>query len=109
VRWWNTRHPGTYYDRVAAGLSPAVGRELLTAADRRTERVLLGVRVRDGLPVAALADGAAPGTTGAAAIDRARELVGEGLLEPAGWDRGRLVLTDRGRLLADLVVRRLLG
>ncbi|MCW2692217.1 MAG: putative radical family enzyme in heat shock cluster, similarity with of [Mycobacterium sp.] len=109
VRWWNTRHPGTYYDRVAAGLSPAVGRELLTAADRRTERVLLGVRVRDGLPVAALAGAAAPGTPDPAALGRARELVEEGLLEPAGWDRGRLVLTDRGRLLADLVVRRLLG
>jgi oxygen-independent coproporphyrinogen-3 oxidase len=42
-----------------------------------------------------------------------RAAVGEqldrGLVDPAGLTRGRLVLTTRGRLLADAVVRDLLS
>ena len=37
VRWWNVKHPRTYAARLAAGASPAAGRETLTerAAPRR--------------------------------------------------------------------------
>ena len=37
VRWWNVKHPRTYAARLAAGASPAAGRETLTdrAAARR--------------------------------------------------------------------------
>ena len=38
---------------------------------------------------------------------RAAELVAEGLVEPTAVDRGRVVLTRRGRLLADAVTLRL--
>lgn len=94
VRWWNVKHPAAYADRLAAGVSPAHAREVLDDDTRHVERVLLELRLRDGLPVAAV-DSDAP----------VAELVADGLLEPA---TDRLVLTRRGRLLADAVVRDLL-
>ncbi|MGN2640799.1 radical SAM family heme chaperone HemW [Nocardia takedensis] len=96
VRWWNVRHPARYVDRVAADGLPAAGWEALTDAERYTERVMLALRLREGLPLRDLdADGraAVPG------------IVARGNAEIAGE---RLVLTDRGRLLADGVVRDLL-
>lgn len=96
VRWWNVKHPTGFADRVTAGRSPAAARELLDAADRRLEDVMLRIRLRSGLP----ADRLDPGGRAQAAA-----MAAEGLL--AGTDP--LVLTRGGRLLADLVVRRLLG
>ncbi len=96
VRWWNAKHPATYADRLAVGLSPAAGREVLSAEDRRVEQVLLEVRLRDGLPLEVLRP------VGAAAAER---FVADGLLEPVAHAQGRAVLTLRGRLLADAVVR----
>jgi putative oxygen-independent coproporphyrinogen III oxidase len=96
VRWWNVKHPAAYAERLAADLSPAAGREVLDAEDRRVERVLLEVRLREGLPLDVLR------AAGRAAASRA---VGDGLLDAAAYDDGRAVLTLRGRLLADAVVR----
>jgi oxygen-independent coproporphyrinogen-3 oxidase len=99
VRWWNVKHPTTYGKRLADGVSPGHGRELLTAADRYVEDVMLRVRLAEGLPLATLTG------AGRAAAARARD---DGLLDPAAYGRGRVVLTLRGRLLADAVVRDLL-
>jgi oxygen-independent coproporphyrinogen-3 oxidase len=96
VRWWNVKHPATYADRLAAGQSPGAGREVLSAEDRRVEQVLLEVRLREGVPLDVLRP------AGRAAAER---FVVEGLLEPAAHAAGRAVLTVRGRLLADAVVR----
>jgi oxygen-independent coproporphyrinogen-3 oxidase len=94
VRWWNVKHPTAYSDRLAAGVSPALAREVLSQEDRKVERVLLEIRLREGLPLDVLDDPA-----------RADALVAEGLLEPVV--DGRAVLTLKGRLLADAVVRAL--
>ena len=94
VRWWNVKHPTAYAARLAAGQSPAHARELLDADVQRVERVLLEVRLRDGLPLD-LVDPTAVG-----------EVVADGL---GVREDDRLVLTRRGRLLADAVVRDLLG
>ena len=99
VRWWNVKHPSAYAKRVEEGLSPGLGREILTDQDRHVEDVMLRVRLRDGLPLTALD---AAGLTGAA---RARA---DGLLDAAAYEAGRVVLTLRGRLLADAVIRDLL-
>lgn len=96
VRWWNVRHPAAYADRIGAGASPAHAREVLDEETRRVERVLLELRLRSGLPLDALDD------DGRAAVP---EQVERGLVLVEGE---RLVLTDRGRLLADGVVRDLL-
>ena len=93
VRWWNVKHPAAYADRLAGGLSPTHAREVLDDDDRRLERVLLEIRLRDGLPIPAL------GPQGRGQVAR---LVADGLVELA---TERLVLTRRGRLLADAVVR----
>jgi oxygen-independent coproporphyrinogen-3 oxidase len=97
VRWWNVKHPAAYAERLAAGASPALAREVLSEEDRRVERVLLELRLRTGLPVDVLDD------HGRAAVPA---LVADDLLVEAG---DRLVLTERGRLLADAVVRDLLA
>ncbi|MGK8525248.1 radical SAM family heme chaperone HemW [Nocardia asteroides] len=97
VRWWNVKHPARYADRVGHGGLPVAGWEALSADERYTERVMLAVRLRTGLSLADLAASAV------AAVDR---VVADGLALRTGDDR--LVLTDRGRLLADGVVRELL-
>ncbi|MFQ1000808.1 radical SAM family heme chaperone HemW [Modestobacter sp. SSW1-42] len=96
LRWWNVKHPAAYADRIAAGLHPAADTELLDADDQALERVMLGLRLRDGLPLSALS---------AAGRARAAESVVRGLLEAGPHEAGLAVLTDRGRLLADAVVR----
>ena len=54
VRWWNVKHPAAYAERIAAGVSPAAGRETLDDETRRVETVLLTSRMRDGLPIGEL-------------------------------------------------------
>lgn len=101
VRWWNVKHPRAYAGRLASGASPAAGRETLTDEQVRDERVLLGVRVRDGLVVDDLDEVGRRAVAG---------LVADGLVDGTAAVRDRrVVLTLRGRLLADTVVRRLLG
>jgi len=95
VRWWNVKHPKAYADRIRAGVSPAHARETLTDEDRRVERVLLELRLKEGLPLDVLDD------AGRTALPEQR-----GLVTTAS---DRVVLTDEGRLLADGVVRDLLG
>ncbi|MEV6363001.1 radical SAM family heme chaperone HemW [Nocardia asteroides] len=96
VRWWNIKHPARYADRVALGGLPAAGWEALTEDERYLEHLMLTVRLRTGLPLDTLAPAARP------ALDR---ILADGLAVLTGE---RLVLTDRGRLLADGVVRDLL-
>jgi len=101
VRWWNVKHPSAYAARLASGQSPAQARESLTDEQRYDERVLLGTRLVEGLPVGDLRG------SGRAAV---AGLVADGLVDGvAAVSRGRVVLTRRGRLLADTVVHRLLA
>ena len=96
TRWWNVRHPTAYAGRLAAGDSPAHAREVLTPEQQRVERVLLGIRLREGHPLADLRP---------AGLRAAERAVSDGLLDPAANADGRAALTLRGRLLADAVVR----
>ncbi|GAA4765380.1 radical SAM family heme chaperone HemW [Microbacterium gilvum] len=98
LRWWNVKHPAAYAQRLAAGESPAAGRERPDEASRRLERVLLESRIREGLAIASLPDDRRQAVAG---------LIADGLVEPADALSGRVVLTLRGRLLADAVVRAL--
>jgi len=99
VRWWNVKHPAAYAERIAAETSPAAGRETLDAGTRGLETVLLGTRLADGLPTSALDDAGRTAVAG---------LIADGLIDGRTAVAGRVVLTLRGRLLADAVVRRLL-
>lgn len=97
VRWWNVKHPNAYAQAIADGRLPVGGFETLTDEARHTEEVMLGLRLRRGLDRERL---------DAAERARADTAVAAGLLVTEG---PRLVLTPRGRLLADGVVRDLLG
>ena len=97
-RWWNVKHPRTYADRLVSDRSPEEGREVLTENQRRVERIMLGLRLAEGLSIDALSD---------AAAGRAERQAAVGLLDPRLLAKGRLVLTTQGRLLADAVIREL--
>ncbi|HWM16091.1 MAG TPA: radical SAM family heme chaperone HemW, partial [Microbacterium sp.] len=98
VRFWNVKHPAAYAQRLAAGESPVAARERPDATARALESVLLRTRIREGLPISELL---AEGRQAVAA------LIADGLIDGAAAVRGRIVLTRRGRLLADAVVRAL--
>ena len=102
VRWWNVKHPTAYAGRLGSGVSPAAGRETLDAETRNVERVMLGARLFTGLDIPSLGG---LGDTGRHAV---AGLIAEGLVDPGAAFKGRLVLTLKGRLLADAVVRRIL-
>jgi oxygen-independent coproporphyrinogen-3 oxidase len=97
TRWWNVKHPNTYAQLLADAALPVAGFEELGADALHTEDVLLKIRLRRGLPLGMLDSGER---------ERAMVAVADGLLRS---DDDRLVLTDRGRLLADTVVRSVLG
>ncbi|GAA3489519.1 radical SAM family heme chaperone HemW [Streptomyces cremeus] len=96
VRWWNVKHPGAYAQALGDGKSPGAGREVLSDEDRRVERILLELRLVEGCELSLLKP------AGLAAAEKA---VRDGLLDDGPYTEGRAVLTLRGRLLADAVVR----
>ncbi|ORV89151.1 radical SAM family heme chaperone HemW [Mycolicibacterium iranicum] len=96
TRWWNVKHPNAYADALGEGELPVADFEELDAETAHVEDVMLQVRLRIGLPHRVLSDSES---------QRAVRLVADGLLHARD---DRLVLTDRGRLLADAVVRELL-
>ena len=87
-RWWNVRTPERYISLVGSGRSPEAGSESLTDEQRRMEGLQLALRTSAGVPAGAVAG-----------VD---EL--DGLVGPRGE---RLVLSARGRLLANEVAVRL--
>jgi putative oxygen-independent coproporphyrinogen III oxidase len=95
-RWWNVKHPSAYAGKLSEGLSPAADRETLTEQQKFEERVLLESRLATGLDLSLIENkGAVAG------------LIADGLIDAKRAIEGFLVLTLQGRLLADLVVRRL--
>lgn len=97
TRWWNVKHPGRYAATLAEDRLPIADFEELDEDARHTEDVLLRLRLRSGLPLTALsADESA----------RAEPMLADGLLHRRD---DRLLLTDRGRLLADGIVTTLLA
>ncbi len=94
ARWWNVKSPRRYAALLAEG-SPAAGRELLTAADGALETVMLRTRLREGIESSMLSAGGRRAIPG---------LIADGLIDGRTALAGRVVLTLRGRLLADTVV-----
>jgi oxygen-independent coproporphyrinogen-3 oxidase len=98
TRFWNVKHPAAYAQRLAGGHSPAAGRERPDAAARTLESVLLRSRIREGIPIADIPDDRRSSVAG---------LIADELIDGPSAVRGTVVLTRRGRLLADAVVRAL--
>jgi oxygen-independent coproporphyrinogen-3 oxidase len=100
VRWWNVKHPRAWAGRLASGTPPEAGKDEPDAAGRAVERVMLGIRLAEGLPTKQLPAGGRAAVAG---------LIADGLVDGPSALRGRLVLTLRGRLLADAVTRALIA
>ena len=98
TRSWNLKHPAAWAARVDEGISASAESEVLAPSDIRHEEIMLGLRLREGLPLSTLAE------TGMA---QAKLAVDEGLLVPEYFTEGKAVLTFKGRLLADGLVARL--
>jgi putative oxygen-independent coproporphyrinogen III oxidase len=94
TRWWNVRPPQQYLDMVEGGSLPVGGEETLSEDARQLERLLLGLRVSDGVPFGWIDE------------RRADAFVEDGLAARAG---NRLKLTDRGLFLANEVILDLVG
>lgn len=89
IRSWNHRLLNDYLGAVESGASPEAGREPIADDTRTVERVMLGLRTREGI------DASAVGASTAA--DR---LLSADLIETDG---ARIRLTRRGKHVADLV------
>jgi oxygen-independent coproporphyrinogen-3 oxidase len=89
-RWQNVCDYRAYSDRVLGGLSPVESTETLSPEMKRTERIALALRTRDGISSEELASWS----------NESRELIDLGLIRESS---GRFILTSRGKLLADSV------
>ncbi len=96
LRSWNVKHPSRYARMLAEGEMPVADSEHVAAEDRLVERIMLELRIADGLPIDVIPEQ----QRGMLAVHRER-----GHLEPEALDEGRAVLTRSGRLLADAVIR----
>lgn len=95
-RFYNVKHPSRYIQTLGNGELPIKDSETLTGADRHMEKVMLGLRLREGIPESWLDAHAAPAL---------EDFIDRGLLERAGQ---RVRVTKPGRLLADGIVSDLL-
>jgi oxygen-independent coproporphyrinogen-3 oxidase len=103
VRYGNVKPVERYGAMVAAGEPPVGTHETLTPRQRLAERLILGLRLGDGVPAAWLDERAALGParlTAALAAWRERGLLGE--------RNGRVRLTEAGFLLSDALFIELL-
>ena len=100
-RWRNVSETVSYVERIAAGASPVAQRTALSTDERATDALFLGLRLTEGVDVAAV-----EGRYGVRVWERwggeLARCVEAGLLED---DPARLRLTRRGRLLASEVMQ----
>jgi len=96
LRSWNVKHPSRYARMLASGELPLADSEQVDAEDRLVERIMLELRIADGLAV----DVVPEQNRSMLEVHRDR-----GHLEPEALAAGRAVLTREGRLLADAVIR----
>jgi len=90
LRWQNVCDYRAYADAILSGASAVGSTETLTAEMKRTERIALALRTRDGIPVCELQAWPA----------ESDEFLKLGLMTETN---GNFVLTPRGKLLADSV------
>jgi oxygen-independent coproporphyrinogen-3 oxidase len=98
LRTWMIKHPAAWAAQVDQNKEPIDGSEVLSATEIANENIMLGLRLRDGIELATLSS---------AGIEQANEAVTQGLLYSDLFTLGRVVLTPKGRLLADGLVSRL--
>ena len=103
VRWWNVKHPTAYSKALLEGRSPAAAREFIDVQTRLIESLMLEIRLREGVST----NVAKQINTKADALIAGA--IADGLIEAHAALRGRMVLTLKGRMLADALVRSFLN
>lgn len=99
-RWWNLKHPKSYIDSLSMGNPPESGRETLSSKDQATEDLMLRIRMRAGIELSRFQ------RDQRAVLDEFHQL---DLFLSDEWNAGRAVLSQKGRLLADRVVREVIS
>ena len=96
TRFYNVKHPARYAVTISGGELPVKDSEGLTAEDRHTEKIMLGLCLAEGIDASLL---------GEDELDKARRQAEAGMVEFVSVDGGqRIQLTNRGRLLADAII-----
>ncbi|MFK3615811.1 radical SAM family heme chaperone HemW [Corynebacterium amycolatum] len=96
TRFYNVKHPARYAVTISGGELPVKDSEGLTAEDRHTEKIMLGLRLAEGIDANLL---------GEDELGKARRQAEAGMVEFVSVDCGqRIQLTNRGRLLADAII-----
>lgn len=95
-RWWNVKHPTAYRERIVKRDSPMHEEEILTPEEIAREKVMLLIRIPGGLRRAEFSESELGVLTG---------YLESGDLDAPSWEQGLLTLTQKGRLIADRIVR----
>ena len=98
-RFWNVKHPAAYSQKVIESGNPMQEEEILTSDQARSEEIMLQIRLASGIALDSLSATEAKALPG---------FLDEGHLDRTAWERGRLVLSPTGRLVADRIVREIL-
>jgi oxygen-independent coproporphyrinogen-3 oxidase len=96
-RFWNVKHPNAYKEKVFAGLSPVKDSELLTDEQKKSEYIMLAIRMPEGVKKAALT---------VAQYERVMEYIKSGHVVER---ENALALTPTGRMIADRLTQAMLG
>jgi oxygen-independent coproporphyrinogen-3 oxidase len=102
-RWSNVKHPTTYAKLLGERILPSQEGEQLSNQEMLEERAMLELRLRGGLDLSVIHE------LNPSYQKAVSELVGTELIDGVAAISGRAVLTLKGRLLADFVLRKLLG
>ena len=92
-RFWNIKHPTAYKQRLFEQISPVQAVEDLTNEQIEVESIMLGIRMRQGLSLARLSN---------VQIESLRKF---SLDDYVNMGEKQVVLTPKGRLIADRIVR----
>ena len=100
MRFWNVKHPTAYKERIENEIAPVQDSETLTQEQKENERIMLEIRLREGMALDSL---------GQAQIDRLKNYLSSDHLDATAWQDGRVVLTLTGRLIADRIVQEIIS
>lgn len=95
-RFWNVKHPNTYRMKLESMIVPVEDSEIVNEEEREEERLLLGIRLPEGIARETISDSVAL---------HLESYLTSGALDPEAWSSGRISLTPTGRLIADRIVR----
>lgn len=98
-RFWNVKHPAAYTQKVLEAGNPMQEEEILTVEQARSEEIMLQIRLATGIARATLSEREESSLS---------DFLNGGYLVRESWERGSVVLSKTGRLIADRIVREIL-